>query len=199
MPAATRCASLAAGARYDCGQVGDQERPAQEPERLGETRAEAKGSRNPQKHRSLALGEDPMHEQGERNERHRREGQDVPDGDERRAAGRELGQNLSGRLAQDVGVLEELLEQHEADGERKGDDHKKRASGASNGEGIHRWSPFIVTHRAILDAARSSLEPGRIRAPIVPVEEKPDGQPPHGQVTCSLRHLAYRWRGSERG
>ena len=44
----------------------------------------------------------------------------------------------------------------------------------------------------------SALKPGRSRAPAVPGGGETTGQPPQGQVTCSLRHLAYRWRGSER-
>ena len=51
-------------------QMGDQKWPAQEAERLGETRDEAEGGGNSQQHRGLALGEDAVHQHGERNEAH---------------------------------------------------------------------------------------------------------------------------------
>ena len=124
-------------------QIGHQEWPAQEPERLGQARSDTEGGCNPQQHRGVTLAENPVHQQGERNEGHRRKGQHVPDGNQRRAAGCELGQDVGRGLAEDVGVFKELLQQSEADSKSERDDDQENPGSASDGENVHGGLPFV--------------------------------------------------------
>src|SRR5205823_1554278 len=47
-------------------------------------------------------------------------------------------------LAQDIRILEKLLEQGEADGESERDDHQEDARGAADGEAVHRRVSFLA-------------------------------------------------------
>ena len=78
-----------------------------------------------------------MHEQGDRGEEDRAQGEQVPGGDQGRAAGLELAQDLTGRPAEDVRVLEPCLEQRKASHEEQGNHDQEQGRSAANASGIH--------------------------------------------------------------
>jgi hypothetical protein len=62
---------------------------------------------------------------------------------------RKFGQDISSGLAQDSGVLEELLEKREADGEAERDDHQQGARGAADGESVQGEVPFVIEAKTL--------------------------------------------------
>lgn len=125
-------ASRAAGARLrvevGLGEVGDEERPAGEPDELH------RAGEHPEDHarggECTAQAEDPRKEYRDRHEPDRGQHEAVPKRDEPVAARGEAAQHLVGGGAQDVGIVEDRSQGDEDRGEGNGDGDQEPAGQA---------------------------------------------------------------------
>ena len=157
------------GVRVPAGELGDEERPANEPDGLDQAGRDGKGERDGG---GDAAGGDHHGRRGaDRDERERDDGERPPADDQGRPASLEPFEDLTGLAAQDVGVVERPGEIRERDVERDGQRDERDPDDEIGGHalaqlrrGPRRWRGSGANSRSRWPSSRTSRSSSRTSA-----------------------------------